>query len=186
MVLGGTTMAKPSSETPSLILTSPAIQIKDMSEEDLRRTMLMLNGLRDSDQIPDDCNTKDFHSDICRRHLRQLRLERGRATYLLSAEPAICNIYGSLHGGFVAAAAEFLSIACARTVVAEDKEMFLGELSISYLSGAPINAEIVVDASIIRSGRNLTVVTVEFKLQETKKLAYLARSTLYIMPVAKL
>lgn len=49
------------------------------------------------------------------------------------------NIYGSLHGGFVAAVAEFLSITCARTVVGEDKELFLGELSISYLSGAPRN-----------------------------------------------
>lgn len=49
------------------------------------------------------------------------------------------NIYGYLHGGFVAAAAEFLSIACARTVVGEDKKLFIGELSISYLSGAPEN-----------------------------------------------
>ena len=34
---------------------------------------------------------------------------------------------------------EALSTACARTVVAEDKELFLGEISISYLSGTPIN-----------------------------------------------
>jgi acyl-coenzyme A thioesterase 13 len=50
------------------------------------------------------------------------------------------NFYGSLHGGFVAAdVAETVSIACARTVVAEDKELSLGELSISYLSSAPMN-----------------------------------------------
>ena len=32
-----------------------------------------------------------------------------------------------------------MSIACARTVVAGDKELFLGELSISYLSAATLN-----------------------------------------------
>ncbi|CAK9319044.1 unnamed protein product [Citrullus colocynthis] len=180
-------MAKPSySETPSLILESPTIQIKDMSQEDLRGTIEMLNGLTGSGQIPDDCNTKSFYSDISRGHLRQLRLERGRLTYLLSVKPAVSNIYGFLHGGFVAAAAEFLSIACAKTVVGEDKELFIGELSISYLSGAPGNAEVVIDASVLRSGRSLSVVGVAFRLQKTGKLVYTARSTLYNMPMAKL
>ena len=49
------------------------------------------------------------------------------------------NFYGSLHGGSLAAVCEMVSIACARTVVAEDKDIFLGDMSISYLSGAPIN-----------------------------------------------
>ena len=39
----------------------------------------------------------------------------------------------------MASIAEIVSIACARTVVAESKELFLGELSISYLSGAQTN-----------------------------------------------
>lgn len=47
------------------------------------------------------------------------------------------NIYGGLHGGAVAAITERMSIACARTVVSDDKELFLGELGISYLSSAP-------------------------------------------------
>ena len=46
---------------------------------------------------------------------------------------------GGFHGGAIAAVAEAVSIATARTMVAEDKELFLGELSISYLSSAPKN-----------------------------------------------
>ena len=49
------------------------------------------------------------------------------------------NFYASLHGGAVAAIAEMVSIACARTVVAEDNGIFLGDMSISYLSAAPIH-----------------------------------------------
>jgi len=53
------------------------------------------------------------------------------------------NFYGTLHGGSVASFVESLSIACARTVVAEDKELFLGEIDVSYLSAAPINVSSV-------------------------------------------
>ena len=49
------------------------------------------------------------------------------------------NIYGNFHGGAVAAVAEKVSYACARTVVAEDNGIFLGDMSISYLSAAPIH-----------------------------------------------
>lgn len=49
------------------------------------------------------------------------------------------NGFGGLHGGAVAAVAERVAIGCARSVMREDKELFLGELSISYLSAAPQN-----------------------------------------------
>ncbi|KAJ7951100.1 putative Acyl-CoA thioesterase [Quillaja saponaria] len=96
------------------------------------------------------------------------------------------NFYKSLHGRALAAGAEIVSIACARTVVAEEKELFLGELSMSYLSGAPTNAEVIADGPVVRSGRNLTVFAVEFKLKKTGKLIYTARATFYNMPVSKL
>lgn len=35
------------------------------------------------------------------------------------------------------AVTEMVAVACARTVVGKDKELFLGELSMSYLSAAP-------------------------------------------------
>ncbi|KAK3038077.1 hypothetical protein RJ639_031631 [Escallonia herrerae] len=126
------------------------------------------------------------------------------------------NVYGGLHGGAVAAVTELVSIACARTVVGKDKELFLGEMSMSYLSAAPRNfmllfsdssdvnnhymaclilfsvlvmfilAEVMVDASVVRSGRNLTVIAVEFRLKESGQLAYTSRTTFYNLPLASL
>ena len=61
---------------------------------------------------------------------------------MVNAFHGVCtlqNIYSNFHGGAIAAVAEKVSYACARTVVAEDKDIFLGELSISYLSSAPVN-----------------------------------------------
>ncbi|KAK6920178.1 Thioesterase domain [Dillenia turbinata] len=105
---------------------------------------------------------------------------------VFSVKPFVSNVYGGLHGGAVAAAAEVVSLACARTVVGEDKELFLGELGITYLSSAPINAEVMIEGSIVRSGRNLTVTSIEFRLKETKKLISVARATFYNMPMPKL
>lgn len=79
-----------------------------------------------------------------------------------------------------------MSIACARTIVGEDKELFLGELSTSYLSAAPHNAELTVDASVIRSGKSLTLIVVEFKAKGTGKLVFTSQATFYHMPVASL
>lgn len=42
-----------------------------------------------------------------------------------------------MHGGAVGAVATRVATACARTVVGKDRDIFLGELSISYLSAAP-------------------------------------------------
>lgn len=39
----------------------------------------------------------------------------------------------------MASIAERLSMACARTIVSEEKQLFLGELSMSYLSAAPVS-----------------------------------------------
>ncbi|CAL9007038.1 unnamed protein product [Prunus brigantina] len=94
-----------------------------------------------------------------------------------------CNFFAGFHGGAVA---EAVPIACARTVVAKDKEIFLGELSISYLASAKKNAEVIVDASVVRSGRNLSVIALEFKLKKTGDLIYTARATFCHMPAAKL
>ncbi|GAA0163313.1 hypothetical protein Leryth_024707 [Lithospermum erythrorhizon] len=91
-----------------------------------------------------------------------------------------------MHGGAVASVAELVSIACATTVVGKGKDLFLGELSMSYLSAAPGNAEVIVDASVVRTGRNLTVVSGEFRLSKTKKLVYTSRATFFNMPVASL
>lgn len=79
-----------------------------------------------------------------------------------------------------------VSHACARTVVGKDKEIFLGELSTSYLSAAPNKAKVIVDGSVVRTGRNLTVVAVEFKIEESSKLVYTSRATIYHLPTASL
>ncbi|KAK9143466.1 hypothetical protein Syun_012866 [Stephania yunnanensis] len=126
------------------------------------------------------------YPDLIRELLKLHRIDRGRITSSLSVKPAFLNSFGSLHGGAVASIAQAIAEACARTVVAEDKEMFLGELATSYLSPARVNDEVEVEGVVVRSGRNVTVTSIEFRKKGTKQLLYTARATFYNTPVAKL
>lgn len=49
-----------------------------------------------------------------------------------------------------------------------------------------IQEEVLADASVVKSGRNLTVVAVEFKLKKTGSLLYTTHATFFNRPVASL
>ncbi|KAL3348915.1 hypothetical protein AABB24_022200 [Solanum stoloniferum] len=136
--------------------------------------------------FPPQYDTKDSFSELSRSFLKVQHIHRGKISCIVSVKPPIMNAYGSLHGGAVGDVAVRVATACARTIVGKDKELFLGELSVSYLSSAHQNAEVIVNASIVRSGRNLTVVALDFRLKDSEKLCYISRATFYHVPVASL
>jgi len=49
-----------------------------------------------------------------------------------------------------------------------------------------LQSELLVEGTVVRTGRNLSVVTVEFKIKETMKVTYLSRATFYHSPISKL
>ncbi|KAK4747386.1 hypothetical protein SAY87_013972 [Trapa incisa] len=157
-----------------------------MPSEHVSTVINFFNNVGIKSSLSPQFNAKDAYSNILCAFLQADRIERGKVNCSFTVQPAISNIYGGLHGGAVAAISERVSMACARTVVSQDKEMFLGELSVSYLSAATKSAEVIVDGSVVRSGRNVTVVSVEFKIKKTGQLVYIARATIFNMPMAKL
>ncbi|KAE8693812.1 Signal recognition particle receptor protein isoform 1 [Hibiscus syriacus] len=136
--------------------------------------------------IAENYSSEDFYSDLLCNGLKVHTVRRGHVTCFTTVKPTISNFYGMLHGSAVAAIAERVAIATAKTVVGEDKDMFLGELAMSYLSSAAIDAELIVEGSVVRSGRNLTVTLVEFKMRKTGELVNSCHATFYNSPIAKL
>ncbi|XP_004229831.1 uncharacterized protein [Solanum lycopersicum] len=176
-------MGEESSKSKSSF-TKDTIISEDLSEEaaflaDRLLSRVQLHG----DKFP--AGYESF-SELTRGCLKVHSIHPGKVSCILSVKSAISNIYGSMHGGAVGAVAETVSIACARTVVGKDKKLFLGELRMSYLSTAKSNAEVIVDGSIIKSGRSTTVVATDFQLKDSKKLVYSSSATFYHMPIASL
>ncbi|CAL9245560.1 unnamed protein product [Arabidopsis halleri] len=138
------------------------------------------------DSSCNDFTSFDSFSVLFQSNTRALSISRGRVSCSVIVTPGIANFFNGLHGGAVASIAERIAMACVKTVVSEDKQLFLGELSMSYLSSAPISSELVVEGSVVRTGRNLSVVIVEFKIKETMKVTYLSRATFYHSLISKL
>ncbi|KAI3958367.1 hypothetical protein MKW98_011055 [Papaver atlanticum] len=136
--------------------------------------------------LPDYSVKNGFLSDIIRDLIKTDRLERGRVTCFFTVKSSVVNTYGTLHGGAVGVIAELMAVACARTVVAKDKDLFLGELSISYLAAAGVNVELEIDGRVARSGRNVTTTSVDFRIKESRKMVYSARATFYGTPTSNL
>ncbi|KAD3069154.1 hypothetical protein R6Q59_016866 [Mikania micrantha] len=159
---------------------------KEIPPETVKRVTGFITNCGGVPGVPEKYEGQGISSDLIRSLLKVQHIHRGRVTCILTVKPYACNAYNTFHGGAVGSIAEMVGIACARTVVKKDKELFLGELSISYLAAAVSQAEVIVDASVVRSGRNLTVVAIEFKLKDSERLNYLCRATFYNMPVASL
>ncbi|XP_021748744.1 uncharacterized protein LOC110714519 [Chenopodium quinoa] len=138
------------------------------------------------ESLPLNTNGHDYMSQPMVRFLKVDSISRGRVTCSFSVLPPFVNYYEGLQGGVVASVAERLATACARTMVGEEKPLFLGEQSIPYLSAASMNAELVADGKVLRSGRNLTVVSIEIKPKDSKKLLYISQATFYHLPISKL
>ncbi|KAK1364435.1 hypothetical protein POM88_039996 [Heracleum sosnowskyi] len=135
---------------------------KEVSAQMVSQLSGYLERIGASNTIPLDYGSKDFFSNIVGGLLKVDRVERGHISLLLRVKAAVTNVFGGMHGA-VASVAEMVAVACARTV-----------------------AEVIVDASVVRSGRNLTVVAVEFRMKESEMLVYTSRATLDTMPVASL
>ncbi|KAL7594037.1 uncharacterized protein LOC111912880 [Lactuca sativa] len=159
---------------------------KEMPPETVAKVTGFFMSVGGGSVVPEKYEGERVHPDLIRSLLKVQHIHRGRLTCILTVKPYVCNAYNTLHGGAVGSIAEIVAIACARTVVHKDKELFLGELSVSYLAAAVNQAEVMIDASVVRSGRNLTVVAIEFKLKDKEILTYLCRATFYNMPVANL
>ncbi|KAJ0254917.1 hypothetical protein HA466_0097530 [Hirschfeldia incana] len=175
-----------SSSSSSSPISSETTTIKEIDPENVSLVDKFLQSLTYPDPSLDDFASLDSFSVLFQNNIRALSVSHGRITCSVVVTPGLTNYFNGLHGGAVASIAERLSMACARTIVSEEKHLFLGELSMSYLSAAPVSSELVVEGSVVRSGRNLTVVNVEFKMKDTMKVTYLARATFYQSIVSKL
>ncbi|KAK7394854.1 hypothetical protein VNO78_15395 [Psophocarpus tetragonolobus] len=177
-------MAPKASSASQIQTLSSVSDPKDPQYVSLTQTFLKRLGIHKP--VPRSCEISGFYSNFFGSFLKVNDIRKGQISCTIVVKPQIINAFGTLHGGSVGSLIELLSIACARTVIAEDKELFLGEISVSYLSAAPNYTEVLAEASVVKSGRNVTMVALEFKLKKTGNLIYIAHATFYNIPAAKL
>ncbi|KAL6551270.1 hypothetical protein OROMI_021758 [Orobanche minor] len=112
----------------------------EISVEECRTSREMLEDWSLVRSIKPEFNVKGAYSKAVGRVLKIISAQNAKISCILHAKPPVLNRLGRLHGLVVASVSERVEIACAKTVVGKD--LFLGELSISYLSSSPRNASL--------------------------------------------
>ncbi|KAL6565925.1 hypothetical protein OROHE_004980 [Orobanche hederae] len=126
--------------TPKETPIGAAIKVsQDIRAEEYNAITQFLDRVGAAYEIKPEHDVKDSFSTLVGGVLKVISTGRGKISCSLDVKSPILNAYGGMHGGAVAAVAERVATACARTVVGKEKNIFLSELSISYLSAAPEN-----------------------------------------------
>uniref|UniRef100_A0A0A9ELW2 Thioesterase domain-containing protein n=1 Tax=Arundo donax TaxID=35708 RepID=A0A0A9ELW2_ARUDO len=109
--------------------------------ESLQQTLGFFQGLGKDVSLPTSAEQPDAFDALVRAVLSSAAVSALRVSCTLTVSPAVANQYNTLHGSTVAAVAEAVGMACARTA-AGDKEMFLDELSTAYLAAARLDVSL--------------------------------------------
>ncbi len=78
--------------------------------------------------------------------------EEGKVSCRMKAAPAHGNIYGTVHGGTLAALADFaMGVACVTT----GKRVVTIDMNISYIKGSPVDCGLRAEGQVVSAGRRI-------------------------------
>ena len=98
-------------------------------------------------------------------------VEPGRAVVRLPVTEAVCNPVGTLHGGAIATLVDIAGTLALMTSDAESRPGVTTDLTVSYLSAAPLGDVVLAEARTLKAGRTLGFVEVAIRNAEGKLLA---------------
>jgi acyl-coenzyme A thioesterase 13 len=98
-------------------------------------------------------------------------VEPGRAVVRLPVTNAVCNPVGTLHGGAIATLVDDAGTIALMTTDAESRPGVTTDLSVSYLSAAPLGDVVLAEARTLKAGRTLAFVEVAIRNAQGKLLA---------------
>lgn len=106
-------------------------------------------------------------------------LHDGKLTAEFKVLPEHLNEYGGLHGGFMATVVDNLTTFA---LLSKNKTPAVSvDLHVSYLQGANLGDEVLVDATTVRAGRRLAYLECELKQKTTGSLIARGSQTVYFL-----
>ncbi|CAI0430912.1 unnamed protein product [Linum tenue] len=112
-------------------------------------------------------------------------VEPGRVICSMKVPPRLLNAGNFLHGGATATLVDLVGSAVIFTVGAPQTGVSV-EINVSYLDAAYVNEEIEIEARILRVGKAVGVVSVEFRKKKTGKIIAQGRHTKYLAVSSKM
>ncbi|KAL3829409.1 hypothetical protein ACJIZ3_018211 [Penstemon smallii] len=126
-----------------------------------------------------------FIEPIVMQGIKIDHIERGRVLCSFTVPPRLLNTGNSLHGGATAALVDIVGSAAIFTMGASTSGVSV-EINVSYLDGAYVGEEIEIESKVLRVGKALAVVSVEFRNKKTGKIIAQGRHTKYLIVPSKM
>ncbi|KAI3991909.1 hypothetical protein MKX01_012854 [Papaver californicum] len=112
-------------------------------------------------------------------------IEPGRIICSMKVPPRLLNSGNFLHGGATASLVDIIGSAAIFTSGAKTSGVSV-EINISYLDSAYLDEEIEIESKVLRVGKAVGVVSVEFRKKKTGKIVAQGRHTKYLAVSSKL
>ncbi|XP_073159472.1 uncharacterized protein [Henckelia pumila] len=126
-----------------------------------------------------------FIEPIVMQGLKVDRIEHGLVLCSFVVPPRLLNTGNSLHGGATAALVDIVGSAALFTVGLPYSGVSV-EINVSYLDGAFVGEEIEIESKVLRAGKSIAVVSVEFRNKKTGKVIAQGRHTKYLVVHSKM
>lgn len=120
---------------------------------------------------------KSAGTDVLERFLglRITRLAAGRAACEMKALGKHANIYGTVHGGTLAAVSDFaMGVACVTT----GRRVVTIDMSVSYIKSAPAGSRLTAVGEVVSAGKR--IMRAEGKIYRGRELLARAQASYYV------
>ena len=112
--------------------------------------------------------------------LELLEVEGGRARVRLPVSDAVRNVNGVLHGGAVATLVDVVGTLAIMSADRENRPGVSTDLNVSWFSPAAGGSHVLVEATVLKSGRTLAFVQVDLRREADGALVAQGRMTKFL------
>lgn len=109
-----------------------------------------------------------------------LEVEGGRARVRLPVGEAVQNVNGALHGGAVATLVDVVGTLAIMSADRDHRPGVSTDLNVSWFSPAPGGSSVLVEATVLKSGRTLAFVQVDLRREGDGALVAQGRMTKFL------
>lgn len=109
-----------------------------------------------------------------------LAVEGGKARVRLPVSEAVQNLNGALHGGAVATLVDVVGTLAIMSADRDGRPGVSTDLNVSWFSPAPGGATVLVEATVLKSGRTLAFVQVDLRRENDGVLVAQGRMTKFL------
>ena len=112
--------------------------------------------------------------------MEMLEVSGGKARVRLPVSEAVQNLGGALHGGAVATLVDVVGTLAIMSADRDHRPGVSTDLNVSWFSPAPGGSTVLVEASVLKSGRTLAFVQVDLRRENDGVLVAQGRMTKFL------